>query len=187
LEFVDQFVGAEVLTLQVEARATHFGMRLTSIFLLVACDASAQTKPMGVCEALESPAGQREVVLRARLGGGHYHGWVLVDTFSDDPCPGWRRRFFTAPPWIPLYFSSDLGVQLAKEQERRNFEFLLKLYKLDRPSWVRPTITIRGVLVKQFWPLIFRAKDGQYIGDALGPHNNAALAVLIMTEPPILP
>jgi len=160
-------------------------MRLAGIFLFVACAASAQTKPMGACEALESPAGQHEVVLRARLGGGHYHGW-LVDTFSDDPCPGWRRSFFTAPAGIPLYFSSDLGVQLTKEQERRNFEFLLKLYKLDRPRWVRPTITIRGVLVKQFWPFIFRAKDGEYLGDALGPYHNA-LAVLVMTEPPIFP
>jgi hypothetical protein len=161
-------------------------MRLTSILLFVACAASAQNKLMGVCEALESPAGQHEVVLRARLGGGHYHGWWLVDTSSDDPCPGWRRRFFTAPSGIPLYFSSDLGVQLTEEQERRNFEFLLKLYKLDRPGWARPIITIRGTLVKQFWPFIFRAQDGQYFGDALGPYHNA-LAVLVMTQPPILP
>ena len=128
---------------------------------------------MGVCEDLDSPAGTREVVFRARLGGSYIHGYVLADDLVDDPCPGWPRRFFTAPPWIPLYFSSDLGVHLTKEQERRNLEFFLKLSKLDYRNRVAPTITISGVLVKQFWPFIFRAKNGEYFGDALGPYHNS--------------
>jgi hypothetical protein len=100
--------------------------------------------------------------------------------------PRLAEGFFTAPSYIPLYLSSDLGVQLTKEQEQRNFEFFLRLSKLDNGNWVRPTITVKGVLVKQFWPFIFRVKGGEYIGDALGPYHNA-LAVLVVTEPPILP
>jgi hypothetical protein len=138
---------------------------------------------MGVCEALDSPAGTREVVLRARLGGSYIHGYALTDNFVEDACPGWRRRFFTAPPWIPLSFSSDLGVHLTKDQERRNFEFFGKLCKLDTREWVHPTVTITGVLVRQFWPFIFRAKNGEYFGDALDPYSHS-LAVFVITEPP---
>jgi hypothetical protein len=125
---------------------------------------------MGVCEALNSAAGTREVILRARIVGEPHHGYWLSEGLDGDPCPGWCKRFFTAPSAIAPVFSSFPGAQLTKAQERLNIELIKRLYLLSKPAgYVNSTITINGILVKKFWPFIFRLKDGSYIGNGFDP------------------
>jgi hypothetical protein len=105
----------------------------------IASLAVAQAKQLSVCEALSVAIDHQEV------GGEPHHGFLLFEALNSDPCPDWRKSLFSAPSIIGLVFRSDLGVQLTKEQERSNFEFLKRLHALyNRSGPVNSSIVIKG-------------------------------------------
>jgi hypothetical protein len=155
-------------------------LRVIVVVASIGC-AAAQTQPLSVCQVLDSARDHQEVIVRARAFA-HYHGSLLTDGFSSDPCPGWRKRFFTAPSWIPLCFDSFLGVQLTGEQQRLNREFFLRLsgLRMGSPSKYS-AVTLMGVAVRKPWPLIFRRGDGEYFGNAMG-QNGAFPVVFVLSD-----
>jgi hypothetical protein len=155
----------------------------TLCFLLIACAASAQTKTLSVCEALDSGVDGQEVVLRGVIAGESHHGFGLSEGIDGDPCPGWRRRFLTTPSFILFDYFSHLGVHLTKEQEQLNLYFLRRLSFLLSPNTSRSGVKIKGVLVRKPWPLIFRRQDGTYWGNGFG-QDGWCPTVLVITSIP---
>jgi len=129
---------------------------------------------------LESARDHQEVVVRARAFA-HVHGTILTDAFSNDPCPGWRQHFFTAPSAVPLYFDLFSGVQLTSVQQRLNREFYLRLRSLWGPHPKYSAVTLVGVVVRKSWPLIIRRFDGEYFGNAMGPQGECP-AVFVLKQ-----
>jgi hypothetical protein len=128
---------------------------------------------------LNSIDDHREVVVRAQASGS-VHGLLLSEGINGEPCPGWRRRFFTAPSLIGLEFTSSYGVRLTEEQERLNREFLSRLHKLRSAGRLKNyAVTLKGVVVKESWPLIFRQSDGGYHGFGMGPYGALAAVFVI--------
>jgi hypothetical protein len=152
---------------------------LLFLFLPLAA-ASAQTKVMGVCEALNSAISSEEVIIH-----GTYNSWMEGAGFSEgldgEPCPGWRKRFFTAPAFID---ASRFSERMSLEQKQAYFEILKK--QVSAHGAFTGPLAIKGVLIKKFWLFIFRGRDGVYWGNGFGPYGGY-LAELVMTEPPILP
>jgi len=141
---------------------------------------SAQARALGVCDALSSVADHQVVVIRAAIGIGHQT--YLFEGAGDEPCPGWRRRFFTAPSVIPLLFGSYSGVLVSERVRRDNIDFMLRLKK-ENPS-ARHLVTVSGVLIRKPWLLSFRGADGSWGGWGEGLDGGAA-AALVLTSVPI--
>jgi hypothetical protein len=145
-------------------------MFLLVLLLVSMAFAAAQTEPMSVCQMLDSASDHQEVVARVKISGGYYHGFGLSEGLHGDPCPGWRKRFFTAPSVLMPMFSSCCGVQLSQDESRMVRDFLDRLWDESRNNSTRDlTVTLRGVIVKKAWPWIFRRSDGVYMGNAFGP------------------
>ena len=75
-------------------------------------------------------------------------------------------------------------MQLTPEEERAGLAFLFRLSDLSRgnPGAQNDlTVTMRGVIVKKAWPLIYRRSDGVYVGNAFGPAGGYA-AVFVIKE-----
>jgi hypothetical protein len=144
-------------------------------FLFLACVASAQTQPWSVCGILDSAADHQEVIARVRISGSYHHGFGLSEGLDGEPCPGWRRRFFTAPSVLLPKVSSGFGVLLTSEEEQMGLGFLFRLRDLSRRSpgaLNKLTVTMRGAVVKKSWPWMFRRSDGSYMGNAFGRREN---------------
>jgi hypothetical protein len=89
---------------------------------------------------------------------------------------------FTAPSAVPLYYDSYSGVGLTAEQRRLNREFLVRLVALRRGNPSKySAVTLRGVVIRKSWSLIFRGGDGEYFGNATG-QNGASPVVFVLTE-----
>lgn len=152
---------------------------LTAITFSVVRFGVAQSTPLSVCQALNSVGDHHEVVVRAEVFGG-IHGLFIREGMNDDPCPGWPLRLFTVPSVIALEFVSSHGVQLTEEQRRLNRDLLTRLHKLRaRDELKHYPITLGGVLVRNFWPLIFRRTDGSYRGFGMGPDEAYPVILVI--------
>jgi hypothetical protein len=152
---------------------------LTAIMFSMAPFGVAQSTPLSVCQALNSDGDHREVVVRGKVLGG-IHGLFIGEGENDDPCPGWPQRFFTLPSKIGLEFVSSHGVQLTEEQRRLNLDLLTRLHKFRVQGELRHyPITVGGVLVRKFWPLLFRRTDGNYRSFGWGPDEEYPVILVI--------
>jgi hypothetical protein len=134
--------------------------RFVLLLLLAAIfyPARSQTRSLTVCEAYDRhiSSGQ-DVVIQALIAGESHHGYYLIESLSGEACPGWPKRFFTAPPFMGLAFGSFGGVQVSKEQERADMAFLDKLWQLSRAKQFSPfRVLVSGVIVKKSWSMTFR-------------------------------
>jgi hypothetical protein len=137
-------------------------MRQFVFIMLGTCSiAGAQTASLSVCEVLNSTLDHWETTIRGKISGSSHHGFFLSEGINADPCPGWPRRFFTAPAVIGLYLASALGVEVTEEQKASNIAFLRRLRKEKRPY--EPTFTITGVVVRRPWSPTYRRADGNYM------------------------
>lgn len=157
-------------------------LRLSAILLAFAAGASAQVRTLGVCEALDSAISVEEVVIH-----GWFTKWVHGIVFFEGPnaetCPGWRTRLFTAPAAIgvSLFSTPESRTPITKDEA---LEFLRRIgARSVQGTFTVPAFSMKGILVKKFWPCIFRGRDGQWFGLGLGA-NGAYLAELVMTEVP---
>ena len=160
----------------------------TTYLTLIAAIGAVLAQPMkaemhvrSVCDALNSAADRQAIVIHAVIASNR-HGTFLVEGTGQDPCPGWRRRFLTAPSAIPLVFGSYSGVHVPDDLSRENMAFILRL---KRPAKEDPrtrlVVTARGVLIRKRWPLIFRMADGSYCcwGEGIG---GGSASVLVLTS-----
>jgi len=143
---------------------------------------SAQERTLGLCETLNSAVNHQAVVIHTPMGVTR-HGTFLFEGTGQDPCPGWPKRFFTAPSAIPVIIGYYPGIRVSDDLYRDNFDFVQRLRTLEKanPSF-RHMVTIRGVLVRKPWLLSFRGRDGSYGGWGEGVNGGAA-AVLVVTAP----
>jgi hypothetical protein len=141
---------------------------------------SAEERPLSVCEALNKSADHQRVVIRAKIAISHQI--YLFEGTGQDPCPGWRKRFFTAPSAIPLLFGSFSGVPVSDEVRRTSTDFVLRLRKTDRAT--DHIVTATGVLLRKPWPLSFRAADGTWGGWGSGIDGGSG-SILVLTSVPI--
>jgi hypothetical protein len=143
-----------------------------------------QTRPMSVCDALNSAADRQVVVIRAAIASTPHQTFLFEGT-GRDPCPGWRKRFFTAPSVIPTIFGSYAGVHVPDNLLLENLHFVQHLKSIQQ---VKPSaqlfVTVKGVLIRKRWPLIFRNSDGIYCCWGEGVDGGSA-AVLVVTSTPI--
>jgi hypothetical protein len=141
-----------------------------------------QLRPLSVCEALNSVADHQSVRIRAELASTRHETYLFEGT-GQDPCPGWRKRFFTAPASLPIIIGSYSGVRVSHDLFRDNLEFVLHLKDLYKtnPS-AHHMVTIKGVLIRKPWMLIFRSADGSYFGFGEGIEGGSA-ALLVVTSP----
>jgi hypothetical protein len=160
-------------------------MLLRAFFVIATLgSAAAQTQPMSVCQMLDSAADHQEVVARVKIAGSHHHGFWLTEGPNVDPCPGWRKRFFTAPSALIPIVSSRFGVHLTPEEERAGRDFLNRLFDLSRRDTRATndlTVTLKGVFVRKAWPWIFRGRSGDWVGNGFGPSGGCA-AVFVIKE-----
>lgn len=143
---------------------------------------SAQTRPLSVCEALSSVGDRQHVNIRAAISSTH--GTYLYEGTGQEPCPGWRRRFFTAPSAIPLAIGSYSGVHVPEDQVRLTLDFLihLKARQRENPS-ARYVVTASGVFVRKRWPLLFRGAGGTYCCWGEGVDGRSAAILVVMSTP----
>ena len=146
--------------------------------------ASAQSKPWSVCQVLNSASDHQTVSIHAALALTRHQSYVFEGT-GRDPCPGWPKRFLTAPAAIPLFLGKYAGVPVSDQLVHDFLDFSQKLRTLEsaNPS-ARHMVTITGVLIRKRWPLIFRSGDGTYVGWGEGLDGGSA-AILVVTSIPI--
>lgn len=143
-------------------------IRLSAAFAMTVPILVAQKAPMSVCEALDSPVGHEELTIRGLLTGEFHHGFFLSDGLGTDPCPGWRRRFLTAPSVLGLLFQSARGVEITDKEEQLDRAFIENLWDVSGKRPVKQVVTVRGVAVRDRWSLIFRRADGTYFSSNMG-------------------
>jgi len=145
---------------------------------------NAQVRPLSVCEALNSAGDHRAVLIHAAIASTQHQTYLFEGT-GRDRCPGWRKRFFTAPSAIPIVFSSYSGVHVSDTLFRENLDFVQHLRSLQKanPS-AHHMVTISGVLIRKSWALIFRRAGGAYVGWGEGLDGGSA-ALLVVTSAPI--
>ena len=143
----------------------------------------AQTRPLGICQALNSAANHQLVTIHGRVVLSH--GDYLVEGTGRDPCPGWRTRLFTAPASIPLVIESYNGVRVPEGLIRNYVDFMVRLRSLQKanPS-AQHMVTISGVLIRKALPLSFRGSGGSYAGWGEGAEGGFA-AELVVTSLPV--
>lgn len=141
----------------------------------------AQARPLSVCEALNASTDHQTVLIHAAVAATR-HETYLFDGNGQDPCPGWRKRFFTAPAAIPLVTVSYAGVQVPTRlfQDYLDLEQRLKSLQSANP-FARNMVTIKGVVIRKPWTLIFRQADGAYVGLGAGLNGTSA-ALLVVTS-----
>jgi hypothetical protein len=145
----------------------------------------AEARRVGVCEVLNSAADHQTVLIHAAIASNG-HMTYLFDGTGNDPCPGWRKRFFTAPSSIPILTASYSGVPVSSGLSREYIDFSQRLKSLQRanPS-THHMVTISGVVIRKRWPLIFRRGDGSYV-DFGGGVDGGHEALLVVTSAPVL-
>lgn len=129
---------------------------------------AAQNAPLSVCEALDLRSSHEELTIRGLLTGEIHHGFFLSQGIDADPCPGWRRRFITAPSVMGLVFQSALGVAVTEREQQLNRAFIETLWNVSGNRPVKQVVTVRGTAVRDRWPLIFRRADGTYFSANIG-------------------
>lgn len=152
---------------------------LATVLLGAGSLAVAQDMPVTVCQALNSVQDHKDVTVTGILIGESHHGFSLSGGINGDPCPGWPRRFFTAPSIVGLDFTSAHAVKLTEEQKQLNLSFLDRLWRSDHGSPVQLPVIVRGVLVKRPWSLIFRRSDGSYISTNFDPYGWLPVTIVI--------
>jgi hypothetical protein len=177
----------------IEYVITHKGQTSTNAYLKLAivvatgivAVAHAEVGPLTVCEALSSIRDREDVTIHAPLLLTRHLTAVAEAFDNSDPCPGWPRRFFTAPSVIPLT-GPLFGVRVSVEVWRKALDFFgcQRMRQRENPSY-HPMMTVRGVLLRKTWPLIFRGHDGEYFGWGFGL-DGASAALLVLTSPPTL-
>jgi hypothetical protein len=160
-------------------------MRLAANLIMFAAAASAQVRTLGVCEALNSTISGEEVVIRGRFARW-VHGTAFFEGLKVETCPGWRTRFFTAPAAIGVEYVSTPEAHTPITRAAA-LEFLERIFRHSvSGTFTSPSFSMKGILVKKSWPLIFRGRDGQWFGLGFGL-NGDYLAELVMTEVPSEP
>jgi hypothetical protein len=93
----------------------------------------------------------------------------------DDPCPGWRERFFTAPAII------ELGQPMpGTTGDEEYHELLLEMnrrYATGDESSME--VEVEGRLVRKWLLFINRHSDGGYIGNGFGQNGGRAAVLQI--------
>ena len=165
-------------------------MKITCLTFIVTVSAAwaqslgAPARPLSICEALNSAFDHQAVLIHGAIGSTR-HTTYLFEGTGQDPCPGWRKRFFTAPSAIPIVVGSYSGVHVPDKLFRDYLDFEQRLKSLQRanPS-ASNMVTIGGVLIRSRWPLIFRRADGGYVGWGEGLDGGSA-ALLVVTSVPV--
>jgi hypothetical protein len=132
------------------------------VFVAAVGAQTVPTKAYSVCDVvgLSTTLAGKTILVRGLLGGTAQHGYMLYQGLADDPCPGWPRRYFTAPSAILLSFSlpEDDGAA-------RTSAVLPCVRAYQAKGNKRLAAEIEGTLVKKRWfPIIFRRPDGAYYG-----------------------
>ena len=142
---------------------------------------NSQTRPMSVCDALNSAGDHQVVVIHAAIASNRHQTFLFEGT-GRDPCPGWRKRFFTAPSAIPIAIGSYPGVHVSDRVFRANLDFVQRLRGLQEanPS-ARHRATVSGILVRARWFPIFRSANDVYCCWGEGADGGYA-AVLVVTS-----
>ena len=163
-------------------------MRFTTLLLVSivatvgANSLAAQARPLSVCEALNMAADHQSVTIRARIGSTRHEKYLFEGT-GQDPCPGWRKRFFTAPAAIPLILGSYSNISVSDSVSRENLSFVERLSEALKSGVMAPRIvTLSGILIRKRWPLIFRSSDGSYCCWGEGIDGGSAAIVVVTTS-----
>src|SRR5262249_33977405 len=130
--------------------------RILSGVLLVSALACGQLKTLTVC-GLHDPqvhSGDR-VEVRAELGGGHFHGYYLLDPVFPEPCPGSPSHIFVKPPYAGLGFSSQ-------ERMLAVSPMLAAWENRFRPRSV--VMRVNGTVYKKTWPVVLRTLYPMFTG-----------------------
>jgi hypothetical protein len=139
-----------------------------------------QPSPITVCQMLDLGP-DHEVVVRGEIFGTPEHGYFLDQGIGGDPCPGWRKRFFTSSSSTAIAFFSSHGVRLSTEEERLNRELLQRLGRFSDGHVVqRYKVTVSGVLVRRPSPLIFRRTNGGYVCKTFEPTEAECFGVFLL-------
>lgn len=147
--------------------------------LLVPSAFGAVLRPLTVCEALAQSHNHEEIVIKAAVELFR-HGTFLTEGIDGEPCPGWHKRLFTAPSFIPMAFFSLDGVHLTSSQLAQNRDLMLRLATLRSAGRTHTgPITLRGTVLRKPLPLIIRKGDGTYFGFGFYP-DGGILAVLVV-------
>ena len=136
-----------------------------------------------VCDVLGAgPTDGQRITVQGEILGSARHGFMVGETSSSEPCPGWRQRFLTAPSVIPLNFTGGPGAELTKEQKQFNLDFLARLIALERDKRLTHfRVSASGVIARKSNSFIFRRSDGSYFGNAVG-QDGGFLAILLVTS-----
>lgn len=158
---------------------------LTAITAAFSQPLGAEARALSVCDVLNSAADHQTVLVHASIASNG-HMVYLFDGTGSDPCPGWRKRFFTAPATIPILTGSYAGVHVSSELFRECLDFSQRLTSLQKANrYTHHMVTIGGVVIRKRWPLIFRSGDGSYVdlgGGVVGGYE----AFLVVTSAPVL-
>lgn len=145
---------------------------------------SGQARPLSVCEALNSAADHQAVVIHAAIASTR-HGTYIFEGTGREPCPGWPKRFFTAPSSIPIFVGPYPGLRVPDHllRDYRPFGEHLRILQSANLSALH-MVTISGVIIRKLGRLSFRSADGSYFGWGEGLDGGSA-AMLVMTSVPI--
>jgi hypothetical protein len=154
--------------------------RLTALTLMLCATLPrvvAQSEALTVCQMLKSTPEHSEVIVTGEITGESHHGYFLSEALGSDPCPGWRRQLFTAPAAAAIVITSSFGVSLTNSEQQSNREFIHRLGALNGGHPVKYKVTIKGVLARKPWPMMFRRADGTYF--SWGRTDLDAIAIFI--------
>jgi len=159
-------------------------MRVFVVLLIAASAAKAgDASVYSPCQLIDHAAelGGHTVKVRGLVDGSPLHGYTLNQGTLHNPCPGWRRRFFTSPSSVWLVWRGGYGLSLSPEELEANLAIRAMLMRRYSERLFGPLfIEVIGKVVTKPWPFVFRRADGLYFGNAFG--ERGAFPVLLVVQ-----
>jgi len=151
-------------------------------FCCMAAAFASDMRQYSVCEVLNrsSEINGRVVQVVGLIQGSPFHGYLMSQSQRDDPCPGGRERFLTAPSSLLLIWRSSYGVTLTANEERGNQLLLEELRRRYMNRQVLPSqVEVTGTVVSKAFPVILRRSDGVYQGNGFGDFGGYPVLVVV--------
>ena len=150
---------------------THCCITASRLFLtVVAVALPAFCEAIETCEALRRSWSLRGTTTAvAGSLGVSQHGLVLA---SRTECPGLDGHLTSWPRKI--YLITDQATRLTPEV-REAITYALSYSKAVPPK----EVVVKGILTREFFPLIFRLRGGGYGGNGYGANGQYAVALVV--------
>jgi len=146
---------------------------------LVALSSVHAGPPLQVCEVLDrsNELNNHMITVRGFLSGSPAHGYSLFASPSgtDEPCPGWRREFLTAPAVIELGQPIE-GTPGGEEYRGLSLE-MSRRYQAHDYSTLE--VVVKGRLHRKWLLFINKHSSGAYIGNGYGQNGGRAAILQI--------